>query len=495
MNLHTPTLIQPLAAVAAAAALMCAFGPAHAIKASTGGDAYVERIDISGPNPSAVVTLHNTSGSKMVDQVELAPNSATMKMTLSGYVKCNKDKKIEYSHARAYFGPVLMNGGMIDDAKSLFSAPYDPSFTVWDGVGNGKWNTESGNGDTFDVPLQAVRNGPANVGFDPVAEFNQRLEAHLAKGGKRLDFMKQSQEFIVARVVSLGGWCEKEGNARPQVNSAFLKIKVRYTGQPDLIEPPKLNAQVDQNTPTQINQDLPMILNTATFQPNMPHHIGACPPAEDPMIRVNYSGAGKGRVRFMIQDVSTVYGTADIAFDSTKGPAHFDFAYPLKSKLASKPQWKEVNQTFEHNLVIRAKYRDEKSDTWSDWKDYGSAVWKHRCTPSLNVVPVGGAGGMGAKLQQPGEGTSPAPAPLGVLKAPVTPKPVPVAPNFQAPPTMPKPTPVPPVFQPAQPTPTPAPLGVKAPQTVPTPTPRPLGVLAPKPVPPRATAVDRAASE
>lgn len=405
----TPRLISILSLLAWQA-------PAQALKPATQGEPYVEHVSIKPPSPAAVVTLQNTSASPYADQVSLAPQSPTLRLAMGASVKCIKDKQVEFSHARAYFGPATMSGGDIDSSQTLHSAAYDPSFTVWDGVGNGQWNSEAGNASTFDVPLDALKNGPNNIAFDPVAEFQQRLDQHVAKGGDRLQFLQQPQTFTIGRVVSLGGWCRKDGTSRSGVNSVFAAIQVRYPGQPDLKNKPQLNAQLGGVPAQGINQNLPMQLNSATFQPNMPDHVGSCPPAQDPIIRVNYSGSGKGWVRFSIVDGSAVHGTGDIAFDSTQGPAHFDFAYPLKAKLVSRPQWAEVNKTFQHHLVIRAKYRDAQSNEWSDWSNYGSALWNHRCTPSLNVVPFGQQGG---KVQAPGQPT-PGPAdPSPLVRRPI----------------------------------------------------------------------------
>lgn len=400
---------------------------AHALKPATQGEPYVEQVTLKPPTPTAVVTLQNTSGSLFADQVSLAPQSDTLKLPLGAHVKCIKDKHVEFSHARAYFGPATMAGGEIDSGQTLFNAVYHPSFTVWDGVGNGKWNTEAGNQSSFDVPLASVRNGPDNIAFDPVAEFQQRLDKHVAQGGDRLKFLQQPQEFTLGRVVSLGGWCRKDGVNRSGVHSVFVTIKIRHEGQPDLKDKPKLNAQLGGMPGQSINQNLPMQLTSATFQPNMPDHIGSCPPAQDPMIRVNYSGSGKGTVRFSIEDGSAVHGTTDIPFDASNGPAHFDFAYPLKAKLVAKPQWAEVNKTFQHHLVIRAKFRDEQANNWSDWKSYGSAMWSHRCTPSLNVVPFGNQGG---KLQAPGMSPQPDPA---TIRRPIEPTPPGSTPSILAP--------------------------------------------------------------
>ena len=422
--MHTIRSLIPLLA------LLSLQGPALALKPATQGEPYVDHVSIKPPAPAAVVTLHNTSSSPHADQVSLAPQSPTLRLSLGANVKCIKDKHVEFSHARAYFGPATMNGGEIDSSQTLHSAAYDPSFTVWDGVGNGKWNTEAGNASTFDVPLDALRNGPNHIAFDPVAEFQQRLDQHVAKGGDRLQFLQQDQSFNIGRVVSVGGWCRQDGTARSGVNSAFVNIQVRYVGQPGLRNKPQLNAQLGGAPAQGINQNLPMQLTSATFQPNMPDHVGSCPPPQDPIIRVNYSGSGKGWVRFSIEDVSAVHGTGDIAFDSAQGPAHFDFAYPLKAKLVSRPQWAEINKTFQHHLVIRAKYRDAQGNTWSDWQSFGSALWTHRCTPSLNVVPFGQQGG---KVMAPG---APTPGPTDgtlMLRRPIEPAPAASVPGLQAP--------------------------------------------------------------
>lgn len=151
-----------------------------------------------------------------------------------------------------------------------------------------------------------------------------------------------------------------------------------------------------------VEQDLPFTLNTATFQPNMPHYIGQCPPNQDPTFRINYSGAGKGVIRFQVEDNGNpVFGTTSVIYDSrVKQTAHLDFYYPLISKLAqgnvTATEWSTLNKTFNHPLTIKASFKDYKdvnNNNWGEWKTFGTTTWNHRCTPQVNFNSPATLGG------------------------------------------------------------------------------------------------------
>lgn len=411
--------------------------PARAAEAY--GD-YVERIDLSqGGGINVHILLKNTSANKHVDAVKVAPASGTMEIPLDGHVKCEKDKDTNYDNAKAYFGTVSLFVDEINPVNVLYEASFNPSNTTWNGVGNGKWVTEAGDGVPFTVPLAQIKQGHPALRLDPVAEMEKKLQTHLNQGKSKAEFYQKDQFVEVERPITLAGWCRKTISFSQAVSKAgyktiMAKLTIRYEGDPAVTDAPKLNAQMQGNMPNAINQDLPMQLVEATFQPNMPHYIGKCMPDQDPKIRVNYKGSGKGTIRFMVEDNSSpVYSTQDIPFDSANGPAFFDFNYPLKAKLESRPQWQEVNKTVTHPLSIRAKIRDENSDAWGEWKDYGAAEWKHRCSPQV-TVQMGGGGNKAGGYQSQEDANKPTVKPILGTKDPASPQM-----NLKANPVDPKP--------------------------------------------------------
>tara|TARA_R110000850_G_scaffold85615_1_gene184454 strand:+ start:40177 stop:41520 length:1344 start_codon:yes stop_codon:yes gene_type:complete len=358
------------------------------------------------------VVLKNTAASKQLDALQLQPETSHVSVDAYGLVSCAADNDVEFDRARAYFGPVSLFLDSVQSPQTLFDAAYQPSHTT--GKGN-KRLTEAGNPGPFNIPLSAIKQGHPAVRFNPVEELNKKLQQHLNQGGSEIDFYRQDHYITVDRTLSLAGWCKDTSNntSRPAAVSIPLEMTVIYQGDPALIAPVKLSAQLASTPmPDQVNQDLPFALNAATFQPNMPHYIGRCAPESDPVIRINYSGNGKGLIRFMVEDNGNpVYGSSHIAYDSALNHnAHLDFSYPLVAKLAqeSNSGWDTLNQTFSHPLSIKASIKDEQSNTWSEWKTYGNANWNHRCVPQVTVKPAGGMGGFlnGQQPAQPVPGPS-----------------------------------------------------------------------------------------
>ncbi|PKM30330.1 MAG: hypothetical protein CVV07_07930 [Gammaproteobacteria bacterium HGW-Gammaproteobacteria-11] len=374
-----------------------------------------------GINSHSVV-LKNSAASKHLAALQLQAETTHIAVDVEGLVSCAADNDVVFDRARAYFGPVSLFLDSVQSPQTLFDAPYHPSHTT--GRGN-KRITEAGNLSPFNIPIASIQQGHPAVRFNPQEELNKKLQQHLNQGGSEVDFYRQDHYISVDRTLSLAGWCKDLSNntSRPAIASVPIEMTVIYKGDPELVAVAQLNAQLG-NTPMpgQVAHDLPFALNAATFQPNMPHHIGRCAPESDPVIRINYSGNGQGLIRFMVEDNGNpVYGSPHIAYDSAVNHnAHLDFSYPLTAKLAQENNsgWDTPNQTFSHPLSIRASIKDANSDSWSEWKTYGSANWNHRCVPQLNANPVGGMGGFINNGQQP---QPPVPGPSRVQPNAATP--------------------------------------------------------------------------
>jgi len=363
---------------------------------------YIDNITLTpsgGIYPNMVV-LRNSATNKQIDALNVTLQNSHIDIDMSGSVACQKDKEVDYFDSRAFFGPASLFVETVLTPKALYDAPFFPSNKKWEGI-SGWGVTESGDGQPFSVPLAQIKNGDPAVRFDPIAELNAKLQQHLGSGGTKLDFYKSDHIFTVKRPITLASTCRKyvsPGKTTPKsgYETKMMDLTIKYEGDPNLRKVGVLNAQLGGNLPQQINQNLPMQLNSATFQPNMPHHIGQCPAKQDPKIRINYKGSGEGQIRFMIYDGSkTVYGSGALSFNSKNsgGNGYHDFIYPFNALLKTTIAWKQINKTTRHPFKIRAQIKDKDAVTWGSWSNYGQADWNHRCTPTTKFGTPGSLGG------------------------------------------------------------------------------------------------------
>lgn len=354
------------------------------------------------------VVLKNTSANKDVDAVNIEPTKSKMDIAFEGSVKCDKNRKTSFREAKIYFGDVFLFVDTIQSNGAADLGAYYPTSHEWTGL---KWVTESGNNEDFSISFNKVKNLAPNFRFDPVAELDKKLQAHLNSGKTKASFYQKDQVIEVTRPVTLAGACKKYLNPghTPRkwgYKTASIKFKIIYHGDPDVKLVPKLNPVLGNNQGNNQYdaQDLPLELSEATFQPNMPHYIGKCIPDQNPKIRFNFKGNGKGQVKFMIKDGgTTILTTSEINYDSKQQhKRHFDFYYPLISKMNQYPSWRQINKTMNHTLRIKAKVKDIDNGTWTGWEDYGEAIWRHRCTPQVTVPTTGG----GKAFQGQGQGAN-----------------------------------------------------------------------------------------
>ncbi|WP_419902643.1 hypothetical protein [Kiloniella sp.] len=371
--------------------------------ASSGNSEYVQNVDLSFPGLAAVIHVKNTSVNKLASQVKLQVQESSIKIQANGFVQCGNDKQIDFKEAKIYFGPLSMFVEDINDNAALYKSNYNVSNKTR--IGLGKWVTEGTNGDeTFTVPLNQIKNGHPALRVDALEEINKKLQVHLQGGGTKADFYKKNQEIVLQRPVSVAGWCSKYVSpgftpSKAGFETQNFTIQVKYEGDPDITDKPILNAQLGGNLPNQLNQNLPLQLSKADFQPNMPHHIGKCLPDSNPKIRVNYSGTGKGSIRFKIGEEEgnfVIFTSNQTSYNSADQMNRFlDFNYPLIEKMDQDQfkWWKTINKTYNHSLTIKAQIKDQNSDNYGAWKDYGTAIFKHRCTPQVNIITSPGLGG------------------------------------------------------------------------------------------------------
>ncbi|MEX0615526.1 MAG: hypothetical protein WD177_06420, partial [Methylophaga sp.] len=291
---------------------------------------------------------------------------------------------------------------------SLFSASYFPSFTA----GKNPRIPESGNNEKFNVPLAQIKQGHPAIRFDPLQELNKELQQHLNQGGTKLAFYQQDHFMQVERTVSMAGWCKLKNSNDSQVEDAMatVKLTVKYEGDPDLKLTGTLNAQLANNMPNQVNNNLPMKLDKADFQPNIPHHYGQCIPDQNPAIQINlqFSGTNTALLDLKVMPVSNTYADYGTYYAFSNIPVnakhskHINFSFPLINLLSQdKYSYMAIsdNKVWNHNMKIVARVKPEGKD-WSQWQDYDTAVFKHRCEPQVKFYSPAGLGG----YQNNGEG-------------------------------------------------------------------------------------------
>ncbi|MEX0584028.1 MAG: hypothetical protein WD185_10180 [Sneathiella sp.] len=403
------------AATAMTIGLSAAATSTHAV--TSGSSEYVENVDISFRSGTVYLDVKNVSGSKLVSQVSLQPQTTELSIPASGYAKCSHNKKVDFDSAKIYFGGLGMGGlDNINSSGTLHESNYSIANATWNGQFNGGWITESDGGDQFfKVPVNKIKIGHPALRVDPVEILNAKLQAHLNGGGTKLDFFRHDQEVAVPRPVSIAAWCEKDGLRKAGFETRTTNIVVRYKGDPQLAGGPVLNAQLGQG-PQQIATGLPFQITHATFQPNLPNYVGKCAPKNDPVIRVNFKGTGEGSMLLKIDDGGNTVPTTPITLFNSEDQyeRHVDLAYPLKLRLVQNASWNTLNQTFSHPLTIKVRVKNKGSNNWGPWKDFASVTWKHRCVPQVSI----GAGAINNGGYQ-SQGNAARPATIGTVKVPV----------------------------------------------------------------------------
>ncbi len=389
---------------------------------------HVYNIQLSQDGISGIVTLQNISANKHVNSVNIQPTKPNVNISMSGWVSCEKPPYAYTSHldekkTKMYYGRLGLAHNQVWVQDVLYEKQYKPSYAFWKQKGVSNFSekvTQSVNQPDFVVPLSEIKNGPADLRFDPIALFNQKLQDHVSGGGDKVAFLRQDHSFSIERPISLGAHCYFTNNGHNTTTggaweTVMVPLTVMYKGDPAINDTPVLNAQIAEGTPNQLQAGpSPFKITSMTFQPNMPHHVGACPATTK--IRVNYMGQGKGELYIRINDGSeTIHNSTKIAFDSKNGKQYYDFEIdtPKASKF-------DLNKTVAHNLRVYVRGKDADEQVWpSHYQPKDTAVWKHRCTPQVNPVLSGGVVG-GVKQ---GGGASPSPAVKPKRAEPVDPTP------------------------------------------------------------------------
>lgn len=376
-------------------------GAGNSAHAAQGTSEYVKNVDLDFTGPDVIIHVKNNAANKNVNNVNLGVIDSKIDIGIDGFVECKDANNVEFMTAEAYFGSVGIGGfGQLTTSATLHSQKVDVAYKE-------KGNVAEATEDTFSVPLNKIKNGHPALRVDPVEEINKKLQAHLNGGGNKADFYKQDQQVVLQRPVSLGAVCGKLKDTDKRsvgFETKNVTIKISYEGDPAVNDKPVLNAQLNQNNmPNQVGNNFPIKLDKADFQPNMPNYIGKCVPDQNQKIQIDlqFSGNGAGYLDLKVIPVSNTYADYGIYYQFENIPVNaqatkkIDFSFPLKTMLEQdKYAYMAIadGKTYNHNMKIQARYKPKEGGAWSAWKDYDTAVFKHRCTPQVGVQ-VGGQGG------------------------------------------------------------------------------------------------------
>ena len=380
------------------AASICILG-AGTVDAATGTSKYVKDVRLTFTGQAAQITLKNEAGNKHINALKLGVQEANLNFKYSGSATCKKGNAIHGVGAYLYFGSVSING----DKLSTFGTLHDQNNMpiAWHDGDKVVEYTEG----TFAVPLHKIKQGHPALRVDAIDELEKKAQAHVQGGGTRVDFYRQDQHLVLQRPIALAALCRhNNSNHSFGYETKAHTIQITYKGDPELIEGAVVNPKLGGGSPKGFEaSDTPFRLMNADFMANIPHYSGKCVPDKNPTLRINFKSIGstKGVLELVVEPVQNTYA-ADGFYHQTQGilsdpkiATHLDFEFPLKEMLSQhKYSYMAVssNKTYNHNMRIKARWKALGSDTWSEFKAFDTAVFKHRCVAQV-AIPLGGAGG------------------------------------------------------------------------------------------------------
>ncbi|MGF1628066.1 MAG: hypothetical protein ACFCUT_01210 [Kiloniellaceae bacterium] len=368
-------------------------------------------IDVKLYDPAPEITVRNVAGNHQLSALQLAVQENTIPFAIGGHVDClgTTSENLTWRH-----GAYLSSGAYGIGRTSLLMSKSLPDSSNIN-------HTSDMDAHTFQMPVGLL--GNPQIGVDPVAIVLAAAEQTPSK----IAYLRQDRVITVQFPIRWESTCAPysrnkiskqtvvEANNPRSFITKDVTLKIVYQGDPQLFE---VNAQLAQGggLPNQVEVgDQPFKVTSMQFQPNMPHHVGACPATTT--IRVFYQGQGKGEIRIRVNDGgSTIYNSPKIAFDSKNGKQHHDFeiATPKASIF-------DLNKTVAHALKVYVRGKADNEQIWPvHYQLMDQAAWNHRCTPQMNPT-IGGATGSGkvAGGSQSG-GAGQAPTPTLQLKQPET---------------------------------------------------------------------------
>lgn len=366
-------------------------------------------VQLSGAVP--VVTVRNIDATHRLGDLELAIKEHQIAVPVGAQVECLGTTSENWKWRHGY----ALGGGAFGIGRTtLLMEQALANMASIDHV-------KDTGARAFQMPSALLAN--PQIAIDPVAE----VLAAADKAPDKLAWLRQDHVITVKIPLRVEAQCHTysrnkltkvtvlEGSGPGEFNSYLTKdvnLKIEYKGDSQLYTPadntPKLNAQLGQGQglPNQIGGGYqPFKLTSMQFQPNMPHHVGACPAKTT--IRLQYEGLGRGTIQISVHEGAKIIdGPHNFLYDGKNGEDYYYFDIETPKPAAS-----DLNKTVSHNLTVRVRTKDWKSQTWDGgYAQMDQAVWKHRCTPQVNPALGGGApGGVGGGYKKDGNGgTTPA---------------------------------------------------------------------------------------
>lgn len=401
----------PGASILALALSAALAGPAMADDSSFIG---VESMDVF-LDATPVVTVRNIAGNHLLDNLNLAVQENTIPVNVGGYVTCTGT---EFENWKRREGTFLSGGAFGIGRTSLLMSKALPDSNSID-------HFQDMDAHTFQMPAALLGNPQINV--DPVAAVLAAAE----QAPDRLAWLRQDHVLTVKIPLRWESTCTSFFRNKVLKTTDYewsdvsylakdVDLKIEYKGDPQLVLD-IVNAQLGQGQglPDQLDGGYqPFKITKMNFQPDMPHHIGACPATTT--IRLQYEGLGKGTIQMVVYDgAKIIEGPLNFLYDSSKGEDYYYFDIETP-----KPAAHELNKTVSHNLIVKVRTKDWKSQAWdAGYKQMDSSIWNVRCTPQLNPVIGGNGGGKVGGHQGNSGGSGPSVTPTLRVKPAVVPQP------------------------------------------------------------------------
>lgn len=384
------TAMKTFAATALAIALAALSTPAAADQLIG-----VKAMDVMAYDPAPVVTVRNVAGNHNLASLKLGVKESQIAVTMGGYVECLGTTSENLAWR---YGTFLRDGAFGVGRTALLLSEALPSSDSIDHV-------EDMDAHTFQIPIAQLAH--PQIGIDPVAV----VLRHADLAPDRLEYLRQDHVIVEQIPIRWESTCA--AYTRNKINKEtfhdaeqplswvvkYATLQIKYEGDPQLFAV-NVNAQLGQGQgmPNQVEVGAqPFKITTMQFQPNMPHHVGACPAKT--LLRVSYMGQGKGEIRIRINEGGkTIHNSSVIAFDSKNGWQHYDFEIATPKALPH-----QLNKTVEHDLRVYVRGKDAKAASWpASYQPMDAAIWKHRCVPQVN--PSLGGSGPSVQFDQPNPG-------------------------------------------------------------------------------------------
>lgn len=407
------TLARKAAVLAFASTAFATAAPAGPAKAD---DSHIRDgvtgMEILAHPPGPQVVVRNVAGSHDIGSLDLAIQGSTVAVSVGVSVGCAGTESQEWWVRSGY---ALRGGTFGIGRSSLVMAQILPDPKSID-------HTSDMDAHVFQLPVAKLAH--PEIAVDPVAVVLAAAE----QAPNKVQWLRQDHTLTVKIPLRLQAVCAfyarntiKKETVWESIDSGSLsyvtrdvELKVRYEGDPQLFG---LNAQIGQSQqPGGFHAGpQPLVITSAQFPHDMPHHVGACPATKQ--VRVFYQGQGQGELRIRLSAGNTpLQESGAIAYDSKNHTQNYVFELET-------PKGAALNNTIMHNLRVFVVTRSAGEQAWSnDYRLMDQAVWKTRCTPAMNPVLGGGPGGKAPAYQQGGAGAKPSPA-LQLKQAPAAPAP------------------------------------------------------------------------